>query len=183
MNKYSIIYADPPWDYKGQKQHAGAGKTDTGGAIEHYPTMTLAELKKLSIESLLEPAALLFMWVTNPHLDQGLELMTTWGFKYATVAFVWDKQVPNPGFYTLSQAELCLVGKHGKIPQPRGIRNARQFLSKKRTKHSEKPVEIQERIELMFPTQKKLELFARKSREGWDAFGNEVENSIPLETI
>ena len=45
--KYQIIYADPPWDYKGQKQHSGKGKQDTGGAIKHYPTMKLQELKDL----------------------------------------------------------------------------------------------------------------------------------------
>lgn len=179
---YAIVYADPPWDYKGQKQHAGVGKADTGGAIKHYPTMPLSSLKELPIPGLLAPDALLFLWVTGPHLDQGLELMKAWSFQYATIAFVWDKQIPNPGFYTLSQCEVCLVGKHGKIPQPRGARNIRQFLSQKRTKHSEKPLEVQERIELMFPTQKKLELFARKQRAGWDVFGNEVENSITLES-
>ena len=43
--KYSIIYADPPWDYKGQLQHAGPNSGDTGGATKHYPTVTLSELK------------------------------------------------------------------------------------------------------------------------------------------
>ena len=33
--QYGIIYADPPWDYKGQKQHAGAGKKDTGGGFRN----------------------------------------------------------------------------------------------------------------------------------------------------
>ena len=49
MTKYQIIYADPPWDYKGQKQHNGKGGVDTGGALTHYPTMTLNELKLLRV--------------------------------------------------------------------------------------------------------------------------------------
>ena len=36
--RFGIIYADPPWDYKGQLQHAGPASGDTGGAIRHYPT-------------------------------------------------------------------------------------------------------------------------------------------------
>ena len=57
--KYQIIYADPPWDYKGQRQHNGKGGTETGGAEIHYPTMTLSELKKLDILSLADDDCLL----------------------------------------------------------------------------------------------------------------------------
>jgi len=112
--KYEIIYADPPWDYKGQTQHGGKGNPDSGGAIRHYPTMTVPEM----IENIHIPAAdnsLLFMWTSSPHLDQAIDLGKGWGFKFATVAFVWDKQRVNPGFYTMSQTELCLVFKRGKI--------------------------------------------------------------------
>ena len=147
--KYEIIYCDPPWDYKGQVQ-TGKGGVDSGSAQKHYPCMKLRELKKLPVSSLTTDDALLFMWVTNPHLDQGIELLKSWGFKYATVAFVWDKQRVNPGFYTMSQCELCLVGKKGKIPQPRGARNMRQLVSEMRTKHSTKPAAVRTRIDLMF---------------------------------
>lgn len=172
--KYSILYVDPPWDYKGQKQHTKAGKPDTGGAVSHYSTVKLSDLKKLSVSDITESDCLLFMWVTSPHLDQGIELMKSWGFNYATVAFVWDKQKTNPGFYTLSQCEMCLVGKKGKIPKPRGSRSIRQLVSSLRGKHSEKPKEVRDRINMMFPTQNKIELFARTTSEGWDVWGNQV---------
>ena len=73
---------------------------------------------------------------------------------------------------------MQVVGKKGKIPYPRGAKNIRQFLSEKRTNHSVKPNEIRNRIYQMFPTQNKIELFARQKINGWDTFGNEVENSI-----
>ena len=114
------------------------------------------------------------MWATSPHLDQAIELGKAWGFKWATVAFVWDKQRSNPGFYTLSECELCLVFKKGRIPQPRGLRNIRQLVSVKRTNHSTKPEEVRENIESMFPKQKKIELFARTRIKGWDAWGLEI---------
>ena len=47
-------------------------------------------------------------------------------------------------------------------------------------KHSKKPDEVRKRIEEMFPTQKKIELFARQKTEGWDVWGNEVDESIEL---
>jgi N6-adenosine-specific RNA methylase IME4 len=180
MKKYSIVYADPPWDYKGQKQHAGAGKKTTGSASVHYSTMKLKDLKKLPISSLVADDSLLFMWSSSPHLDQGIDLMKAWGYKWATVGFVWDKLRVNPGFYTMSQCELCLVGKRGKIPKPRGARNIRQLVSDLRGKHSVKPTEVRLRIEQMFPHHKRIELFARHKYDGWDAWGDEIDSDVRL---
>jgi N6-adenosine-specific RNA methylase IME4 len=134
----------------------------------------------MKVKDICNPDCLLFLWTSSPHLPQAIELMESWGFKYMTIAFVWDKQKLNPGYYTMSQIEICLVGKRGKIPTPRGTRNERQFLSEMRTAHSKKPDEIRERIHKMFPTQKKLEMFARQPSPNFDVFGNQVENSINL---
>lgn len=176
---YSILYCDPPWQY-GNSQHNGKGGTTTGGADSHYPTMTFNEMAALDVSSLAADDSLIFMWTSSPHLDQAIKLMEAWDFAYVTVAFVWDKGRVNPGSYTMSQVELCLVGKRGKIPSPRGARNVRQYVSSPRTKHSEKPAEVRHRIEAMFPTQRKLELFARVNAPGWDAWGNEVESDVIL---
>jgi N6-adenosine-specific RNA methylase IME4 len=172
---YSIIYADPPWDYKGQLQHNGAGGRETGGAIRYYPTVTTEEMKSWNIGNIVANDCLLFMWTSSPHLDQAIDLGKAWGFSWGTVAFVWDKQKPNPGYYTMSQCELCLVFKKGKIPQPRGERNIRQLVSSCREGHSKKPSEVRHRIELMFPKQNKIELFARQKVDGWDSMGLEVD--------
>ena len=95
---------------------AGAAATIRGGAIRHYPTVTLADLRQLPIGALAAADCLLFLWATSPHLDQAIDLGKAWGFAWATVAFVWDKERVNPGHYTMSQCELCLVFKRGRIP-------------------------------------------------------------------
>ena len=171
------MYADPPWDYKGQLQHAGPGASDTGGAVHHYPTITLADLKRLDVESIAAKDSLLFIWATSPHLDQAVDLGKAWGFAWATVAFVWDKVRVNPGFYTMSQCELCLVFKRGRIPQPRGARNVRQYVREERGPHSTKPAQVRKRIERMFPEQRRIELFARGSVPGWYCWGLEASDS------
>ena len=184
--QYEIIYADPPWDYKGQLQHAGEGSQDTGGAVRHYPTVTLDDLKTLNVPSICSQDCLLFMWATNPHLDQAIDLGKAWGFAWATVAFVWDKVRVNPGFYTMSQCELCLVFKRGKIPSPRGARNIRQLVTAKRGMHSQKPDEVRLRIEKMFPALRKIELFAREqdgldfSDYSWTEWGFDAHGSRAL---
>ncbi len=172
--QYDIIYADPPWDYKGQLQHTGIGGRDSGGAVLHYPTVPVSEMGEWDIPAICKGNCLLFMWSSSPHLPQAIELGSAWGFKWATVAFVWDKLAVNPGFYTMSQCELCLVFKRGKIPQPRGARNIRQLVRVKRTRHSEKPDAVRKRIEKMFPHHLKIELFARKHNPGWDVWGLDI---------
>jgi len=178
---YQIIYCDPPWDYKGQTQHTGRGGAKSGGAISHYPTMTVSEMKKLNVKDIADPeGCLLFMWTSSPHLDQAIDLMKAWGFDYATIGFIWDKQRLNPGYYTLSQCEICIIGKLNRIPKPRGARNIQQLVSIKRTRHSQKPGEVRERIVKMFPKQNKLEMFARRKAKGWDSWGNEVKSQIKI---
>ena len=47
-------------------------------------------------------------------------------------------------------------------------------MSDARGRHSEKPPTLQDRIDLIWPEQSKLEMFARRDRSGWDVWGNEV---------
>ncbi len=176
--KYQVIYMDPPWDYKGQKQ-TGKEKQTTGGAETHYNTMKLNEMIEVFnpvVSEITDDDCMMFMWSSSPHLNQAILLGEGLGFNYATIAFVWHKEKTNPGFYTMSQCEIVLVFKKkgGKIPQPRGARNIRQFYSEMRTKHSAKPAEFRERIEKMFPSQDKLEMFTRTINKGWDSFGNQI---------
>ena len=181
--KYDIIYCDPPWKYNNRivgKEKDGTFGRDTGAAVDHYPTMSLKELMALNVEDVCAKDCLLFMWTTGPFLASSIDLLRGWGFEYKTMGFVWDKDANLPGFYTMSRNEFCLIGKIGKIPTPRGARNVKQYHKEKRTRHSSKPHEFRERIEEMFPNQKKLEMFARVKKPGWDVWGNEISNDVKL---
>jgi N6-adenosine-specific RNA methylase IME4 len=183
-SKFDIIYADPPWDYDGKLQFDRSSKSADqidlsknifiSSAEFKYPTLKLEQLVQIPIFEIAKADSLLFMWTTSPHLSHAIELGNAWGFEYRTVAFVWDKMVHNPGKYTLSNCELCLVFKRGRIPAPRGARNIQQLIRAPRGKHSEKPIEVLKAIEKMFPTQKRIELFARKKYPGWSVWGLEV---------
>lgn len=182
--KYDVIYADPPWDYGGKMQFDNTSiKSKNNGfkkdifissAEFKYPTLKIKELKELEVHLISNDNSLLFMWTTGPHLSNAIEVGKSWGFEYKTIAFVWDKMIHNPGRYTLSQTEFCLVFKKGKIPTPRGARNIYQLITSKRGKHSEKPVQAIEGIDKMFPTQRKIELFARQEHHGWDSWGLDI---------
>ncbi|MCH5348063.1 MAG: modification methylase [Oscillospiraceae bacterium] len=185
--KYDIIYADPPWDYGGKMQYDKSSiKTENidfeknifiSAADFKYPTVKLRDLMSLNVNSIAAEDSLLFMWTTGPQLENSIELGKAWGFEYKTVAFVWDKQIHNPGRYTLSQTEFVLVFKKGRFPSPRGARNIRQLVSEKRRDHSRKPETVIKGITEMFPSQSKIELFARDNYTGWDNWGLEIPDS------
>jgi N6-adenosine-specific RNA methylase IME4 len=191
--KYDIIYADPPWDYGGKLQFDKSSKKDENigwkrdifisAANFQYPTLKTTDMMKIPIKDIAKDDCLLFMWVTNPHLEQGINLAKAWGFQYRTVAFVWDKMCHNPGQYTMSYCELCLVFKKGRIPTPRGARNVKQLVRVPRGEHSEKPIEVLKSIESMFPTQDRIELFARHKPENWDVWGLDVREEYEEETV
>ena len=84
MEPYQIIYADPPWRYD-QKSLQGA-------AEKHYATMSMEELCGLPVEQISAKDSLLFLWATFPQLPAALRLISAWGFKYKTVAFLWLKK-------------------------------------------------------------------------------------------
>ena len=164
--KYDVIYADPPWDYGGKMQYDKSSIKSQNVGFEKsiflsaanfkYPTLKLKELKCLDVRSISAENCILFLWTTGPQLANSIELGTAWGFEYKTVAFVWDKQVHNPGRYTLSQTEFVLAFKRGCFPSPRGARNVRQLVSVHRREHSVKPEQVIEGITRMFPQQKKI---------------------------
>ena len=184
--KFDIIYADPPWHYNGKlqfdKSSTDRENLDTSKNLFisasqfKYPTLKTEKMKKIPIQKIAADDSLLFMWTSSPHLSQAIELGTAWGFDYRTVAFVWDKMAHNPGKYTLSNCELCLVFKHGRIPTPRGARNIQQLIRAPRRLHSEKPKEVTDAITEMFPHHKKIELFAREKVRGWKNWGLHLDH-------
>jgi len=175
--KYKIIYADPPWSYNDKRD--GGGARTYGGATDHYPTMDIEAIKSLPIASISDTDCLLFLWVTFPLLQEGLDTMKAWGFKYKTLGFSWIKTNSKNnqpffgiGWYTKSNAEICLIGVKGK---PFKVSNKiSSVVISPRGRHSEKPALIRDRIVEFAGDLPRIELFARKAAEGWDAWGNEV---------
>ena len=180
--KYPIIYADPCWDL-----FKGDGFIGAGGSVNaSYPTLPTLEICKIPVQSIANDDCLLFMWIVSSMLEDGLQVGKAWGFKFSTIGFVWEKKQWIIGAYNMLSTEHCLIFRRGKIPQPRGERNVHQFLSCKRGRHSEKSLEIKHRIDKMFPTQSKIELFARPlpllatQDDGWDYWGNDENiRSVP----
>ena len=162
---YAAILADPPWQFKTWSRN-GMGRSPD----RHYATLPVDELCKLEVPA--ADNAALFMWVVDAHMPQALALIDAWGFAFKTVAFIWLKPSIGLGYWSRKQAELCLLATRGKPQRLSG--GVRQIIEAPRREHSRKPDQIYARIEQLV-ARPYLEMFARQSYPGWDAWGNEPE--------
>ena len=190
--KYQIIYADPAWSYDDKS-------LNRGGAERHYKTMTNEDICDLPIASLADDNCILFIWATFPKLQEGLDVIKAWGFRFKTCAFVWIKtnKRTNPeqqsflpqdsfdsfmgmGRWTRSNAEICLLATKGK-PQRKSA-GVHQLIYEPIMQHSKKPDIVRDKIIELCGDLEKVELFARETTEGWDVWGNEVDSDINLQS-
>lgn len=190
VKKYNVIYADPPWSYYNdmtvtpEQNHSGAGLMRK----VPYPVMSSKDIKDLPINKIANENCILFIWTTDYHLKRCLEVIEAWGFEYKTIGFIWQKlnkkkePVCFMGAYTLkSGTELCLLATKGKNAR-KLVKSCKvkSLLMSEREEHSKKPDEIRNRIVELCGDIPRIELFARQKINGWDVFGNQVENSIQL---
>lgn len=173
MVKYKTILIDPPWP-----EH-GAGRWKCS-AERHYKLMSVWEIRRLLIEELIDKHKIgnpchCYLWVTNNYLPGGIKVLESIGFRYIT-NLVWVKGKHfGIGRYFRGQHELCLFGVIGK--QMTLERSLRTVINEKVRGHSRKPRKMYELIEkASLPP--RLEMFAREKREGWDAWGLEVPNTL-----
>lgn len=185
--KYNIIYADPAWKYSDKRNGKGKNNpTGAGGALKHYECMEIEDIKKLPIKELADENCYLFIWATSPFMKEAIEVIESWGFKFITIPFVWvkmrndmsEERKDGIGNYTLNNAEYVLLGRKGKYW--RNSTKVKQILLNPKMEHSKKPEEIRRRIVELCGDLPRIELFARQKTEGWDVWGNQVEDSIDL---
>lgn len=177
---YPIIYADPPWQYSQSKGQ--------GVAENHYRTMNINDICNLPIDTISHEDSVLFLWATFPMLREALKVIAAWGFTFKTVAFVWVKQNKSGngfffglGHWTRSNAEICLLAVKGR--PKRVSKKVHQLIVSPLEGHSKKPDIARDKIVELMGDLPRIELFARQRNEGWDAWGNEVVNSLSLENI
>lgn len=175
--RYGTILADPPW------MERGGGKIKRG-ADRHYPLMHTRDICALPVADLALPDSHLYLWVTNNFLPDGLKVMAAWGFRYVTM-ITWAKDKMGLGQYFRGMTEHCLFGVRGQPPYKVSDGRRQQgvtLINAPRGEHSAKPVEMRQMIERV-SYGPYLELFARESVPNWDAWGNQIENTIEMELV
>jgi N6-adenosine-specific RNA methylase IME4 len=183
---FGCVVADPPWSFRGFNEITSERSVEA-----KYPTMTVADICALSVKDVVARDAHLFIWTTGPKLPETFKVIEAWGFKYSAMGFVWIKQkrsfdpgqlrfLPGAesdlhvglGYTTRKNAEFCLLARRGSAK--RRAANIREVIMAPVREHSRKPEEARERIE-RYCEGPYLELFARSTRPGWTAWGNQID--------
>lgn len=175
---FQTILADPPWRFNNRTMTA----SPENPRVFRYPTMALKDICDLPVAEVVTNNAHLYLWVPNALLQEGLEVMKAWGFKYKT-NIIWQKirkdgkpDASGLGCYFRNSTEMILFGVQGKLRTLAPGRSQPNAIYSCKREHSRKPDELYKIIESCSPGPY-LELFARGGdREGWSYWGNQAEN-------
>ena len=184
--KFGVICPDFPWLFK-----AYSSKGKQSSAERNYETWPPERILTMAptIKHLAAPDCVLLLWAVWTRLPDAIELIEACGFEYKTNGFLWLKTTPNAevikldgkGLHygnslsgTCANTEPVLLGTHGS-PQ-RLSKDVHQVIIAPVGAHSAKPDEAYRRMERLYAGPR-LELFARKAREGWITWGNEIQRA------
>lgn len=170
--QYGLLYVDPPWKYDNEGVN--------GAAVNHYPPMETEAIRNFSddagrtVQDLAAKNSVLYMWATNPFLEDAIGVGLAWGFEYKS-NYVWVKDIQGPGFWNRGRHELLLIFTKGKaIPPAEDLRLDSVIQVAATGDHSAKPAIVYEMLETLHPKLPRIEIFARTERPGWSAFGNQL---------
>lgn len=168
---FDLIVADPPWLVEMR-----TAKGETKAPQAHYSCMPIEAISALPVGHLAAPDCWLLLWTSAPLLDRAFDVMRDWGFTY-TSRIAWrkctvnDKTRVGPGYVVRTMHEDVLIGKIGKPPLGTAFPSFFDGLARE---HSRKPEEFYALVDRFAPDARKLDLFSRQNRPGWDSWGFEV---------
>jgi N6-adenosine-specific RNA methylase IME4 len=194
MNSYDFIMADPPWPMA-MRSVKGEGKSFS----RHYGAMSFSEIKALRVGDLAAPDCVLFLWAISPFILNSGDAtrhnanpdasyspigacIKAWGFRYVGEGF-WLKRTKygktafGPGYWMRSAAEPWFLGAIGRPKHSKSARNVFEGLARE---HSRKPEEAYAWAEAYMPNARRVELFSRTPRPGWDTWGYEAGKFEPV---
>ena len=185
--KYRCLIADPPWEFSQKWKRTKEGQV-ARGAGEHYDLLTIEDLIEMGplVRDVAEDASILALWCPSSLPDQGLRVMAAWGFVQKQI-WTWMKMGPGGRAFGLGKlargcTEHAFVGVRGGIYEHLKDRSQRTGFMAPALAHSQKPVNVHQMLDTMFPEGGRLEMFARRAYPSWTTIGNE-DPSTPGEDI
>lgn len=163
--RFATIVADPPWRYGADEDW------DLYGCVKpEYGQLSVEEICALPVARYADEDCHLYLWATNRLLPEAFRVVEAWGFRYVTM-LTWCKPRIGLGQHFRISTEHVLFCVKGSQPVRR--HDVGTWFEAPRGRHSEKPAAFYEIVETCSPAPY-LELFARKSRPGWVAWGAEA---------
>ena len=165
---YRCIVIDPPWPM--QKILRDVAPTQD---VFPYTTMTVAAIADMDLAKHADPEGChVYLWTTQKYLHDAYHIMDAWGVK-AQCLMTWTKPTGFTPYSYMYNTEFALFGTIGNLAVQRmGLKLS---FDAPVVGHSVKPQVFFDRVEQASP-EPRLEMFARRKRDGWDSWGNELKN-------
>lgn len=178
--KYQVIYADPPWQYGSWGKANPKSRPNSKVYPMPYPTMTVEQIKLLPVNTISDDSCDLYLWTTQKYMRDAFDVLQEWGFKYCQT-LTWCKMPRGTGQGGLycPTTEFLVLGRKGKMPIKKRVDTTWWQIKRPHNSHSTKPDFFRNLVAQM-GNAPRIELFARKKTDGWDVWGNEVENDIEI---
>ncbi|MCJ7633643.1 MT-A70 family methyltransferase [Candidatus Bathyarchaeota archaeon] len=171
--KYRTVVIDPPWKLNCNLKNT---KYYRCGKPMPYKLMTDAEILQFPINDFADENCDLFIWATHSKVPVAIQCLNQWGFRYHCI-LTWDKTngIGINGFQR--KTELVVYGYRGKM----GIlRTSGHYIptlfTEKLTTHSTKP-KVFYKLLSERTLEPRIDIFARQKHIGFDAWGDEVDES------
>lgn len=168
--KYRTVVIDPPWPSMHQRATYHRGKPE-----RHYRTMPLEAIYGLNVGDVAQDSAHLWVWGVNRLLEDAFRVARAWGFTPMSVV-TWCKPGPGMGYYVRNNTEHVVFATRGR-PMVPAVKALSTWYQWPRGRHSQKPDEFYALVEQVSPAPR-LDLFARRHRDGWVAWGDELPASL-----
>jgi hypothetical protein len=97
--RFPTIYADPPWPYENEASR--------GAAVNHYPTMSLDEIRAEPVGDLAADDAHLHLWATNAFLREAFDVIDAWGFDFKSCLVRIKSELGMGNYWRVSHEFLC----------------------------------------------------------------------------
>lgn len=178
--QFACIVADPPWNVKRLESPGSNGFGTQDGILRsiplEYPTMSVEQIAALRVPAAKD--AHCYIWTINAYVEQTYDIARAWGFEPSTL-LTWIKSPMGLGLggTFCNTAEFILFCRRGTLKAKKRV--DRTWWGWPRGRHSAKPEDFQTIVESVSPGPY-FEMFARRKREGWLSFGNEIESDIVL---
>lgn len=161
---FDVIICDPPWRYDSRAEDL------THRGRLPYPDMDVEQICKLPVPKLAEPNCLLWLWTTNAFMGQAYQVLNEWGFEGKTI-LTWVKDRMGVGNWLRGQTEHCILAVRGAPITT--LTNQTTVLEGAIREHSRKPDSFFDLVNVLCHG-RKLEMFAREARPGWQSWGGET---------
>jgi N6-adenosine-specific RNA methylase IME4 len=187
VRPFDVLVLDPPWAFDDKLKMSDVKR----GSEANYAVMRDEDIVNLgaSVRGIMSDNSFCAMWFPGSKLEPAIAAFRSFGFIVKGIG-VWVKGAARSfttddgaivsdtflsfgmGRYFRGACEPWLFGTRGKY-QPLGSHSERNVIVAPKLPHSQKPEELQNRIERMYPDTRRLELFARRVKEGWSCCGLE----------